>query len=343
MLFMILFLLSFSMTGLVRYYALQHNVMDTPNYRSSHTVPTPRGGGVAFVFFFLISLLYLVYCTEVSFWEAVGFFVAGMGIATLGFMDDHRPIPAKWRLLVHFIASGFALYCLGGMTMLLPSNLSISGAELLINVVALVYLVWILNLYNFMDGINGLAAIETITVCIGGALIYGLQGYSEMMWLPLILAVVVAGFLFWNFPVARIFMGDVGSGFLGLMIGLFSIQAALVNHAFFWAWLILSGVFIVDATLTLLTRMVNGCRIAEPHRQHAYQRAVDMFGSHVKVSSAVLVINVIWLLPIAVLVGCGYLHGVTGLLIAYAPLGVLVFQFGWISSVNVSNTRCSSF
>jgi Fuc2NAc and GlcNAc transferase len=242
-------------------------------------------------------------------------------------MDDHRPIPAKWRLLAHFLASGFALYCLGGVASLIPSSWNIPGAGLVINFVALVYLVWTLNLYNFMDGINGLAAVEAVTVCLGGALIYGLQGYNDMVLLPLVLAVVVAGFLFWNFPVARIFMGDVGSGFLGLMIGIFSIQAAHVHMAFFWGWLILSGVFIVDATLTLLRRIFNGSRIDEPHRQHAYQRAVDLFESHVKVTMAVLVINLVWLLPIAILVGRGYLHGVIGLLMAYLPLIVLVFQF----------------
>ena len=324
---LILFLLSFPMTGFVRHYALLHKVIDIPNHRSSHIVPTPRGGGVAFVFLFLMGSMYLAYCGDVSFWEALGSFVAGVGVAALGFMDDHWPISAKWRLLAHFLAGGFALYCLGGMAALIPSGWNIPGAGLLINLVALVYLVWILNLYNFMDGINGLAAVEAITVCLGGALIYGLQGEASMVLLPLVLAVVVAGFLFWNFPVARIFMGDVGSGFLGLMIGIFSIQAAHVHTAFFWGWLILSGVFIVDATVTLLRRIINGSRIDEPHRLHAYQRAVDMFESHVKVTLAVMVINLVWLLPLAVLVGLGYLHGVMGLLIAYLPLVVLVFQF----------------
>lgn len=327
-----LFLLSFLMTGCVRHYALQHKVIDIPNHRSSHTQPTPRGGGVAFVVLFLLSILYLNDVDVVPFWDASGAFLAGLGVAVLGLMDDHSPIPAKWRLLIHFLASGFALYCLGGVASLLPSSLHTPGLAVLINVVALIYLVWILNLYNFMDGINGLAAVEVITVCMGGALIYGLQQHHDMMLLPLVLAVVVMGFLFWNFPVARIFMGDVGSGFLGLMIGIFSIQAAHLQWVFFWAWLILSGVFIVDATITLLCRIFNGNRIDEPHRHHAYQRAVDMFGSHVKVTMAVLVINVVWLLPISVLVGLGHVHGMMGLLIAYLPLVVLVFQFSCVES-----------
>lgn len=329
---LMLFLLSFFLTGLVRYYALSCKVIDIPNYRSSHTVPTPRGGGLAFVALFLMSLVYLAYIGGLSFGEALGSFVAGVGVASLGFVDDHRPISAKWRLLAHFLASAIALYCLGGMVSIIPASWHIPGAGLWMNLLALVYLVWMLNLYNFMDGINGLAAVEAITVCLGGALLYGLQGYAPMMVLPLILAVVVCGFLFWNFPVARIFMGDVGSGFLGLMIGVFSIQAAHVQVAFFWGWLILSGVFIVDATVTLLRRIGNGSRIDEPHRQHAYQRAVDVFGSHVKVTLAVLMINVVWLLPIAVLVGLGFVHGVTGLLIAYLPLVALVVQFGCVNN-----------
>ena len=331
MLFFILFILSFSLTGMVRYYALQHKVIDTPNDRSSHTVPTPRGGGVAFVLLFLASTLYLAYSGAVAFWPALGLVVAGGGTAILGFMDDHCPISAKRRLPIHFILSGFALYCLGGMALIVPAGFNVPAVNVLMNVVALIYLVWLLNLYNFMDGINGLAAVEAITVGLGGAFLYGLLGYVDMMWLPLVLAVVVIGFLFWNFPVARIFMGDAGSGFLGLIIGFFSIQAAHIHTDLFWGWLVLSGAFIVDATLTLLGRMMNGSRIDEPHRQHAYQRAVDLFGSHVKVTMAVLVINLVWLLPIAILVACGYLHGLVGLLIAYFPLVVLVFQFSRLS------------
>lgn len=320
-----LFFLSSLLTGLVRHYALSRNVIDVPNHRSSHTIPTPRGGGIAFVGVFLLYLIYFGVVGSISQWMALGLFIAGLSVAVLGFVDDHVHIASKYRLLGHFLASGFALYSLGGMPSIFPIAWQTPELAIFMNLVALFYLVWLLNLYNFMDGINGLAAIEVITVCLSGAMLYGVCGYFSLMILPLVLAVVVSGFLCWNFPVARIFMGDVGSGFVGLMIGLFSIQAAHIHIELFWAWLILSGVFIVDATLTLFIRIWNGRRLDEAHRSHAYQRLTDMLGSHVKVTLGVLVINVVWLLPLAFAVSMKQLNPLVGLVIAYLPLIAVVF------------------
>ena len=112
-----------------------------------------------------------------------------------------------------------------------------------------------------MDGIDGIAGIEAITVCLGGSLAYALSAPAGQSWLaPALLLSAVAGFLFWNFPQARIFLGDSGSGFLGLILGLLSIQAAQVDPELFWCWLILLGAFIVDATTTLLRRVIRGGR-----------------------------------------------------------------------------------
>jgi Fuc2NAc and GlcNAc transferase len=149
-----------------------------------------------------------------------------------------------------------------------------------------------------------------------------------MAWVaPLLLLGAVAGFLCWNFPPARIFMGDAGSGFLGLMLGLLSIQAGWVSPGFFWAWLILLGVFVVDATLTLLRRLVRRQKPYEAHRSHAYQYAARKYGAHRPVTLAVGAINLLWLLPLSMLVGLGYVDGVIGLLIAYLPLLWLAFRF----------------
>lgn len=324
---LVLFFSSFLLTILYRHYALARNVIDLPNHRSSHIVPTPRGGGMSFVVVFLIYLLVLRHEGMIDKWDVLGFFVPGLCVAGLGFIDDHRPIPALGRLLVHFIASSFAILCLGSLAsveILAGSSLTVI---VLMTLFTLFYLVWCLNLYNFMDGIDGLAALEGICVCVGGALIYWLQGYTTMIVLPLAMAASVAGFLCWNFPVARIFMGDAGSGFLGLIIGLFSIQASHVDDVLFLSWIILSGVFITDATITLILRVLKGHRAGVAHRDHIYQRATDCFQRHVKVTTGVVVINLIWLLPIAVLVGARCLNGLTGVLMAYLPLIVLVVLF----------------
>jgi Fuc2NAc and GlcNAc transferase len=142
-----------------------------------------------------------------------------------------------------------------------------------------------------------------------------------------LLGCAVAGFLFWNFPPARIFMGDAGSGFLGIILGILSLQAAWISSQLLWAWLILLGVFIVDATVTLIRRLVRGDKIYEAHRSHAYQFASRRFGRHLPVTSAVGVINLVWLLPIALCVTLFGLDGALGLIIAYIPLVILAIRF----------------
>ena len=197
----------------------------------------------------------------------------------------------------------------------------------LVYTLAAFFLVWLLNLYNFMDGIDGIASIEAITVCLGGALIYWLSGHESQVLVLLVLAAAVGGFLYWNFPPARIFMGDAGSGFLGLMLGVLAVSAAMVEPQLLWSWLILLGVFVLDATWTLFRRLARGDKVYEAHRSHAYQYASREHGSHLPVTLAVLAINVFWLLPLACVVALGHVAGLWGLLIAYLPLAILAVRY----------------
>lgn len=319
--------LSLLLTGLLRRYALARSLLDHPNARSSHTVPTPRGGGVAIVLTFLVGLPLLVWADAMAWREMVGLGGAGALVALVGFLDDHGHIAARWRLLVHFAAASWALAWMGGLPPLKVFGVMVD-AGWLAQVLAVLYLVWLLNLYNFMDGIDGLAGVEAISVCGGAALVCVLGTPVVLAWCaPMLLLAAVAGFLCWNFPPARIFMGDAGSGFLGLMLGLLSIQAAWVSPAFFWAWLILLGVFTVDATLTLMRRLVRRQKPYEAHRSHAYQYASRKYGAHRLITLAVGVINLLWLLPLALLAGLGYVDGVIGMLVAYTPLVWLAFRF----------------
>jgi Fuc2NAc and GlcNAc transferase len=320
------FTLSFALTWAMRHYALAKNIMDCPNDRSSHVVPTPRGGGVAFVTAFLIVIPFLAHYDLVTVRGSFALVGAGLFLAILGFLDDHRHIAAHWRLLGHFLACTLAVYWLGGMPAISVLSYTIPTGWV-VDGLAVIYLVWLLNLYNFMDGIDGLASVEACSVCLGAAFLYWLSGEWVLMIVPLILTAAVAGFLCWNLPPARIFMGDAGSGFLGFILGVLSIRAAAQQGPFFWSWLILLGVFFIDATLTLLRRMMRGDKMHVAHRTHAYQKAACLFGSHLPVTVAVFLINLLWLCPIAIGVGLGYVDGVIGLLIAYVPLVILSIQF----------------
>ncbi|RIZ66577.1 MAG: glycosyltransferase family 4 protein [Methylococcales bacterium] len=331
-LFVVAMLLSSLLTGWLRRYALAASLIDIPNARSSHKLPTPRGGGLSIVIVFLLGLLALFAFDLVEtsvLWALLG---AGALVALTGFLDDHGHIAAGWRLLVHFSAAAWGLYCLGGLPpLILPvPGLSMMALDLgwIGQILAALYLVWLLNLYNFMDGIDGIASIEAITVSLGAALLYAMQTGANTLWVtPVLLAMTVVGFLVWNFPPAKIFMGDAGSGFLGIVLGLLSIQAAWVNPLFLWSWLILLAVFITDATWTLFRRLLRGDKVYQAHCSHAYQYAARFYGSHKKVSLAVAIINFVWLLPLALGVALNQLNAGFALILAYLPLVVLVIIF----------------
>ncbi|MBK5400157.1 glycosyltransferase family 4 protein [Pseudomonas sp. TH39(2020)] len=318
--------LSFVLTASLRRYALARSIIDIPNARSSHTIPTPRGGGVAIVVTFLASLPVFGVFELVPWQQLIALGGAGALVAVIGFMDDHGHIAARWRLLGHFGAGIWALAWLGGFP---PVTLFGISLELhwFGHFLAAIYLVWLLNLYNFMDGIDGIASVEALCACLGACLLYGLSGAPTLIWGPLMLAVAVVGFLYWNFPPARIFMGDAGSGFLGIALGVLSLQAAWVSSELFWAWVILLGVFIVDATFTLIRRLLRGDKVYEAHRSHAYQFASRRFGKHLPVTLAVGAINLFWLLPVAYSVTQLGLDGAWGVVIAYVPLITLALKF----------------
>jgi len=310
---------SLLLTAVLRRYALNKRIIDIPNARSSHTVPTPRGGGVAIVLSFLacMPVLWLVEAVPLS--VLIGIGGAGSLIAVIGFMDDHGHIAARWRLLGHFAAAAWMLCWLDGL-----APLTVFGFEVNLKwfgyVVAAFYCVWMLNLYNFMDGIDGIASVEAVTACLGMALLSALAGMPQLMTLPLLLAAATLGFLFWNFPPAKIFMGDAGSGFLGVVLAGLTLQAAWATPQLFWCWLILLGVFVVDATFTLIRRLLRGDKVYEAHRSHAYQFASRHCGKHLPVTLAVAGLNLFWLLPVAMSVLLLGLDGMWGVIIAYLPL-----------------------
>lgn len=285
---------SFVLTELVRRYTLKKKLIDIPNERSSHTVPTPRGGGLSIVIIFLTSIIVVDVLATDIFISLVG---SGAIIAGIGYWDDHVHIPAKLRLIAHFLSSAWALYWLGGIVQLHIFNYSINPGFVGIVVVSFL-LVWLLNLFNFMDGIDGIAASETIFVSCAGAYFTWLYGLESLAITSLILAASTVGFLFLNWPPARIFMGDVGSGFLGITLGII-VYGSILNDVPVWIWIILLSVFLVDSGVTLIRRIYYGEKWHEAHCSHAYQHAARKWG-HKKTTISVIIIDLFWLLPLAI-------------------------------------------
>lgn len=310
---------AWGLTALIRQYALRRSLVDVPNHRSSHTAPTPRGGGLAIVVATVgvWGLMPLVGPGEVLPWVVVW---AAVGVAAVGFIDDHRHVPAGLRLLGHLVAAVVMVRALGALPVM-----RVAGVDLSVMPVgpllAVLGVAWWINLTNFMDGIDGIAGTHVVAVCLGGAWLNAVAGSPASVVVgPVALASATAGFLVWNWPPARIFLGDVGSGFVGVMLASFTLQAGQVLPELAWAWVILSGAFVVDASVTLCLRIIRRERLSEAHRSHAYQRLAQRWRTHRKVTLVWTGMTLLWLLPWALAVVMGVVDGWLGLLMAYLPL-----------------------
>lgn len=320
----VVFCLSYGLTGRVRLYA-QRRLLDIPNARSSHEAPTPRGGGLAIAVAFSAGLAAAL-AADMLEGPNVLPMAGGLLVAGMGFWDDHGHVPARWRLLVHLCAAALAVYGLGGL-----DSLQVGGQIVAMgwmgSLAGVVFIAWMLNLFNFMDGIDGIAAGEALSVAAGAAaLSLAIQRDPAEPLTYALLAASVTGFLLWNWPPARIFMGDVGSGFLGFMLGVFALASSASQGLSLAVWLILAGVFVVDASYTLLYRMASGQRWYEAHRSHAYQKATHLLGGHAAVTRAVLAINVFWLLPLACIGALWPTMELMMLFLAYLPLTYAAFR-----------------
>lgn len=283
-------LLSCLATRVVRDYSIRRNILDIPNERSSHVIPIPRGGGVAFasVFLLIISAIALIGALPSNYCLALG--GGGLVIMLTGWIDDRVNLSIIARLTAQAAAALWAMGWIWGREGLLTlCELDILG--IIAFMVVFISIMWMINLFNFMDGIDGLAASEAIVVCASAGFIMIFQGYYEMGTVSIILAGSVAGFIIWNWPPARIFMGDAGSGFLGYIIAVLVLLSARSGFLPLETWMLLLVIFIVDATGTLITRIIRGQQWWQAHREHVYQKAVRSGCTHLQVTVFVIVFN----------------------------------------------------
>ncbi|WP_333804533.1 MraY family glycosyltransferase [Sulfurospirillum sp.] len=286
MIYGFLFLASLLATFSIRRVALKKSLLAIPDERSSHTVPIPHGGGIAIALTWFLGLIYLFTCKELepSLFYAL---MCGSLLSIVSYFDDLYELSPKLRLFVQALVSIAGLYALGGLGKI-DFGFWVLENSLVTNALAFLGIVWFINLYNFLDGIDGYAGSEAIFLAVAGWLILGGDHF-------LVLASSVAGFLVWNWHSAKIFMGDVGSTLLGYTIAIFSLYYQ--NHEVsIFVWIILFGLFWFDATLTLLRRYQNHEKLSQAHRKHAYQRLVQSGVSHDRVVFFSLGINLILLI-----------------------------------------------
>ena len=280
------------------------------NERSSHAAPTPTMGGLMIV---LVVSAYLIYLWSLDIEMGAALLTGGVAMAAVGLWDDLSPLSARIRLPVHMLAAAGVLSVLGFDSFSVVWCLALLG------------FVWFVNLFNFMDGIDGIATAQALVFCLGVQWLVGpVPGWSgELLWVTISASVA---FLAFNWPPAKIFMGDVGSGFLGFLI------AAMVMHLWMTdvlplitSMILLAG-FWFDATYTLCVRILTQQRFTQAHRSHLYQRLADRKG-HQWTTSAYLLFVCVWLVPLAWLSLHEPAWAIWVLIAAVAPLMMLCIRF----------------
>jgi Fuc2NAc and GlcNAc transferase len=316
------------LTGLVRRHAMQQGILDIPNARSSHTQPTPRGGGVAIAGVILVTVVLSGLLEWVPSGTAIGFVLGGVLIAAIGYYDDRKGLSARVRIAVHLLAATLAVGALlhfgdGARPLpLLPGALAFA--------LFIIGVVWSTNLFNFMDGIDGIAGSQAAFVSLASAALVSLAHGTSSPWLilPVVTGGACVGFLVWNWPPAKIFMGDAGSGFLGFWLACMALALDSIGLLSIWTSTILGSLFIADATVTLLRRAVRGERWYEAHRSHAYQVLARRWNSHLGVTGLVCCVNLFLVLPLAVASVLVPNFAVEIATATVATFGLLVFRAG---------------
>lgn len=304
-------------------YLFGKHLLDIPNDRSSHTTPTPRGGGLAIVTGTVGALLF-AFLAGHAVATVFLFLIPGLLMAAVGIIDDLINLNIKIRLGFQLAAgalvSGTALYHTDGSPL----------AAISLGIFAVIGIVWLTNLYNFMDGINGLAGLQTVFVCFSASFFFHLQGkHEEITHLLLLIGFASFGFLYWNFPKAKLFMGDVGSLFIGITLATLMVWTGRESFTTSCVWLILMCAFIADATYTLIVRATSGQKFYLPHRSHFYQKLAAKLNSHTQATLAITGFNIVWLLPIAAGLQLGRLNEFIAICLAYVPA---IYCAHWIKA-----------
>jgi Fuc2NAc and GlcNAc transferase len=280
---------SFFLTFLIRKFALKRGIVSIPNERSLHSTPVPLGGGLAIVisWYVGISILFISGLLENNLYFAL---LSGLLLTIVSLINDLIGLKPSIRLFFHFATAIIAFIFLGGLRQLIIPSIEMNYT-FLIYPLAIIGMVWFINLFNFMDGVDGFASTEAIIICL---VLFFVSGSI----INLLLIACISGFLYWNWPKARIFMGDVGSTQLGFILVVLGIYFHNTYKFSILNWIMLSSPFWFDATLTLYRRWRNGEKLEEAHRKHAYQRIVKYGFSHLKVNIYLILINVFMIITI---------------------------------------------
>lgn len=324
---LIAFLVTLVVTPALARWLLSRRIVDFPGARRSHHQPTPRGGGLAMLLAMLLALLAL----PDMFWSLLPLALYASTLAALGWLEDRFELPVRARLLVMALCA-LGLVVLFGPVLMVEVMATEMAYAWVWTLLAVVAVIWLINLHNFMDGSDGLAAMQGAwSAGILGWLLYR-GGAVEAGLVGLALSAACLGFLAWNRPPARLFMGDVGSLMIGGVVGLLAYAGAASGIVSIWISLMVCALFVVDATATLLRRLVLGGQWYTPHREHAYQRLIRVGWSHASVLALYAGLNLTLVLPVVMV---AYHHPFWAWPLAMALLVTLLAGWGAVRRYTV--------
>jgi Fuc2NAc and GlcNAc transferase len=317
-------LLSFALTlGVIQFYrkfAIYFGIIDMPTERSQHAVPMPRGAGICFYIGFTLTLAVLYFMGELSIHFTYPIFLGGSMVMLLGYWDDLKSLPASVRLFVQLLSSIFIVALL---TNGFVNDIEISflpSWPWLTSMFCILYVAWFVNLYNFMDGSDGLATLTGIFGAGIISIVSFVQNNNDLAIIYASLAFSLLAFLTLNWHPAVVFMGDSGAYFLGFIFGAFALLSKLVYEASLYVHLIVFGMFVVDATWTLIRRGVRGEKVYRPHKQHAFQKLVAAGWTHPQVAFLYVGIMLLWLSPMTLFTLVYPMYSFHFLVVAYLPI-----------------------
>ncbi|MCB0377258.1 MAG: glycosyltransferase family 4 protein [Bdellovibrionales bacterium] len=300
-------------------------MIDNPVARSSHDHPIPKGGGLAFFFVFTMILLFMYIFTPRYNDLTSPLLFGGPLVFLVGWMDDRFSLPPLPRLLIQFVV---AIIILALVTKGFQLEVSISFLPAnywVVMAFCLLFIAWFINLYNFMDGANGLAASGTVIGALLLAAISYYHGAPAYALIYCLLAYTVSGFLYYNWGSATVFMGDTGAYFLGFLFAALALQCKIQANISFYSHIIIFGFFIMDPTFTLIMRAVRRQNIFAGHQQFAFHKLIARGWPHSKVATFYGLVMILWLFPLANLASIYDGWGMLIVCLAYAPL--LAFEF----------------
>ena len=324
---LIAFVLSFLGVYFLKKSALRLKIVAIPNERSLHNKVTPRGGGIIIAIVFLAFLLVFYITRQIIVAEFLVLFGGGLIMAVTGFLDDILELKASIRFIIQFFAVGWGLYWIGGI----PSTVFFERLPVLYaiaNAVAVVALVWFINSFNFIDGIDGLATSGAtfFSLSIGGYFLWqGIEPYGSLL---IVLAASSLAFLCFNWPPAKMFLGDAGSNFFGYLFGAMVLITVKNGNLSIWTWLIILAYLITDTTTTTFLRLCLVKGWYHTHRSHAYQNLARVLDNHKFVTLLVLIINIFYLLPLAYISIQYQEYGWLAFFASVTPIFFFVLKYG---------------